>query len=146
MAFPSSTNNASLGVVLSQLQSTVDGIKQKASTAVTVLAANNVNTAYVFSTLDQLSGVIGNLNTYKNVAGLNAYATANIPGYAGTLTTDIASVTSACQACIDWVVANTSGVVWYTLNADGTRAMATFTPTQTAGFRTALNTLVATIT
>jgi len=145
VAFPSSTNSASLGVVLAQLQAMADGIKQKASAAVTVLAANNVNTAYVFSTLDQLSGAIGNMNTYKNVAGLNAYATANIPGYAGTLTTDIASVISACQACIDWVVSHTSGTLWYTLNADGTRTMASFTPAQTAGFQTALSALIATI-
>ena len=145
MVFPSAINNAALGADLTQLQNVAAGIKSTAMAAVTFLAANNVNTAYVFQTLDQLSGVIGLLNTYKNVVGLNAYATANIPGYAGTLTTDLAAVIAAAQACIDWVVANTTGVAWYTLDADGTRTMATFTPAQTAGFRTTLTALAATI-
>jgi hypothetical protein len=145
MAFPSATNNAALGSALTQLQNVAAGIKSTAMAAVTFLADNNVNTAYVFQTLDQLSGVITLLNSFKNVVGLNAYATANIPGYAGTLTTDLAVVVSAAQACIDWVVTNTAGVTWYSLNADGTRTMAMFTPTQTAGFRTTLTALAATI-
>jgi hypothetical protein len=152
MTFPSSTNNATLGASLSQLQSYVASIKNTAAAAVIVLAGNTINTAYVFATLDQLSGVIANLNSYSNIVGLNAYATANIPGYAGTLTTDIAAVIAAAQACINWVVTNfptdTTTHTWilaYKLNADGTRVMATFSPAQTAGFQTALNALVATI-
>lgn len=151
MAFPSATNNATLGAVLAQVQAYAAGIKSSASAAVAVLAANSVNTAYVFLMLDQLSGVIGNLNTYKNVVGLNAYATANIPGYAGTLTTDIAAIITAAQACIDWIVANfpkdgtNTYILAYILNANGTRTMASFTSVQTAGLRTALNTLIATI-
>jgi hypothetical protein len=145
MAFPSSTSNASLGVILSQLQAYAAGIKQQATSGVTMLAASNVSTPTVFAILDQLSGVIVNLNLYKNAVGLNTYATANIPSYAGTLTTDIGAGISAAQACIDWVVTNTSGAVWYTLNADGSRSPATFTPTQTAGFRTLLTALAATV-
>jgi hypothetical protein len=148
MAFPSSTT--SLADVLSQVQSYAAGIKQQASAAVTVLAGNTVNTAYVFAMLDQLSGVITNLNALKNVAGLNAYATANIPGYAGTLTTDITAVVNAAQTCISWISTNfpvdAGGFIQaYKLNADGTRIMTTFTSVQTAGLQTALNALVATI-
>jgi hypothetical protein len=144
MAFPSSSQ-PNLSVALSNVQNYAAGIKSTATAAVTLMAANSINTAFVFSTLDQLSGVITNLNTYKSITGLNAYATANIPNYAGTLTTDIAAIVTAAQAAITWVVTNASGAIWYTLNADGTRALATFTPTQTAGWQTALTALVATI-
>ncbi|HEY2810552.1 MAG TPA: hypothetical protein VGJ00_04085 [Rhabdochlamydiaceae bacterium] len=147
--FPASTQ-PSLGAVLSQLQNYAAGIKQQAAAAVIVIQSNNINTAYVFSMLDQLSGVITNLNAYKNVVGLNTYATANIPGYAGTLTSDITSVVNASQACIDWIISNfpkdTGGFIQAEkLNSDGTRIMSVFTPAQTVGLQTVLNALVASI-
>lgn len=152
MAFPSSASpaNQSMASVLNQLQLFAAGIRQQAAAASASAAANSINTAFVFSMLDQLSAIIATLNTYKNVIGLNAYATANIPGYAGTLTTDITAVINAAQACISWVSTNfpkdAGGFIQaYTLNADGTRTMALFTPAQTAGLQTALNALVATI-
>lgn len=153
MAFPSSAlpANQAMASVLNQLQIFAAGIKQQAASASATAAANSVNTAFIFSMLDQLSGVIATLNTYKSVAGLNAYATANIPGYAGTLTTDITAVINAAQACITWVSTNfpkdAGGFIQaYTLNADGTRTMASFSTAQTVGLQTALNALVATIT
>lgn len=144
MAFPSSSQ-PNLNVALSSVQSYAAGIKQQAASAAAFMVQNNVNTVYVFSVLDQLAGAIATLNLYKNLSGLNAYATANIPGYAGTLTTDIAAVVSAAQACITWVVTNAAAVSWYTLNSDGSRTAVSFTSSQTAGLQTALNALAATI-
>lgn len=127
------------------MQNYAYGIKAQATAYIGVMSASSISTAYVFMILDQLAAVVTNLNQYKNLAGLNAYAAANVPGYAGTMTTDIAAIITAAQAATSWVVTNASSTVWYTLNADGTRAMASFTPAQTAGFQTALNTLAATI-
>lgn len=144
MSFPSNSTQC-LSVVITNLQNYSANIKQQAAAAVTFMQGNSVTTPWVFSVLDQLAAIVTTFSGYKNIAGLNAYANANIPGYAGTLTADITSVVSAAQACINWVVANSTGVVWYTLNADGSRATASFTSAQTAGLQSALTALVATI-
>lgn len=144
MAFPSASL-PTLNVALSVIQNYGSGIKPQAAAAALFMSQNNVDTNYVFATLDKLSLLITTINQYKNMAGLNAYATANIPGYAGTLTADIAAVITAAQNCITWVVTNAAGVVWYTLNSDGSRTAVSFTPSQTAGLQAALNALAATI-
>lgn len=150
MSFPSSSQ-PSLSTALTNVQGYASGVKLQATAAVAFMAANSITTDYVFSVLDRLAGVILTFQTYQNVTGLNAYATANIPGYAGTLTTDITAVISAAQAAIAWVTTNfpkdntNTYVLAYKLNADGTRTPASFTSVQTAGFQTALNALVATI-
>lgn len=151
MALPSSTS-AVLNQALNQVLSTSSDIKVHGGNAATTLAAGPVDTNYIFLLLDRLQQTIVTLNQVKGVAGLNAYATQQLPGYAGAMVTDINATISACQNCIDWVVANfpKDGSVppWllgHHLNADGSRLPRTFLPADTAGLRTALTALVATI-
>lgn len=150
MAFPASTI-MSLPDVLRALQSVAQDIKAQGGNALSSLQNTNVSTTFVFRVLDQLGGLILSLNAWKNTAGLNAYATANLPGYAGTMTNDIATVQSAAQACIDWVVANfpkdstNTFLLAESLISDGSRTQRTFTPAQTSGLQTLLQALIATI-
>jgi hypothetical protein len=121
--------------------------KAAAQGTVTVMAANSIDSGYVFTMLDQLKSIVDNLNTWKAVTGLNTYATAQ--GYSGTMTTDVTAIVTAATACISWVVTNfpsSAGFLQsHTLNADGTRTPRSFTPAQTAGLQTAVTALIATI-
>lgn len=151
MTLPPSLTKNSLVYALNVTQNCAAQAKDRATSAVAVMGAGPVDANFVFSLLDGLAGLIANLNSVKNTAGLDAYATAQVPGYAGTISSDITATVNAAQACIDWVVANfpkdstATFLLAQSLNADGTRTMRGFTSAQTAGFRTALNTLLATI-
>jgi len=149
MTLPPALTQNSLAYALNVVQNYAAQAKDRATSANTVMAAGPVDATFVFNLLDQLAGLIANLNAVKNVVGLNSYATTNVPGYAGTMTSDITATVNAAQACIDWVVANFPvSVPWllaFQLNADGSRTPRSFSSVQTAGFRTALQNLLATI-
>lgn len=149
MALPSSTNPY-LGQALIQVLGQAAGTKQQASDALAALAGS-VDTTWIFNALDAMRAAIANFNRFKAVAGLDSYATAQVPGYAGTMSADINTTVAAIQACIDWIVANfpkDSTALWILaqqLNADGTRTPRSFTSVQTAGLQTKLQALIATI-
>lgn len=149
MTLPPALTKNSLAYALNNVQGYAAQANDRATSAVAVMAAGPVDTIFVFSLLDALNGLIANLNAVKNTSGLDAYATAQVPGYAGTMSSDITATVNAAQACIDWVVANfpTSAtfLLGQQLNANGTRTQRSFTTAQTAGLRTALNNLLATI-
>lgn len=149
MALPPALTKNSLAYALNQVQNYAAQTKDRANSAVAVMTAGPVDTIFVFSLLDALNGLMANLNAVKNTAGLDAYATAQVPSYAGTMSSDITATVNAAQSCIDWVVANfpTSAgfLLGEQLNANGSRIQRSFTTAQTAGFRTALNSLLATI-
>lgn len=151
MAFPSSNNMASLHDVLSTLRALTGQTKSQTQNAVATMQVQNVDTDFVFQTLNRLNWLISTLNAWKDTPGLDAYATSDLPNYSGTLTTDITAVISAAQACIDWVVTNFPKdstnvyILAESLNQDGSRTLRQFTPAQTAGFRTVLQALISTI-
>ncbi len=148
MALPSSTS--SLSTALAQVQNIAASVKSQAGNVLVSLQTGPVNAIFIFQLLDQLSGLIASLNTLSAPTGLNAYATAQVPGYAGTMTTDITAVVNAAQACINWVVTNfpkdSGGFIQaFTLNTDGTRTPASFTSVQTVGLQTLIQALINTI-
>lgn len=150
MSLPASSIVA-LPDVLRAVQSNAQSVKAQAQNALATLQSSNVSTNFVFLFLDQMGGLINTLNSWSSVSGLNAFATANLPGYGGTLTTEIAAVISAAQACIGWVVTNfpkdstQTYILAETLNSDGTRTQRVFTPAQTAGLQTLLQAFIASI-
>jgi len=139
------SSNAMLAYTL--IRGSAANWKIQAQNANITLGGSSVSSEFIFRLLDQLSAAVIALNTWKNVAGLNAYATGQ--GYTGTMLTDCTATAAAAQACIDWVVANfpNSGgfLQAQTLNADGSRTLRTFTPAQTAGLQTTMTSFVATI-
>lgn len=148
MALPASSTTA-LATVLGNLQNLSMSVKFQAQNYLVTLQTGSVNTISIFQFLDQMGGLIAQLNTWKVVSGLDTYATANLPGYGGTLTADITSTVNAGQNCINWVVTNfpvSAGFLQaFKLNADGTRVATVFTSAQTAGLQTALSAFIATI-
>lgn len=151
MALPPALTKNSLVYALGQVQNYASIAKDRATSANSALAAGSVDTNFIFNLLDALSGLIANLNAVKNTAGLDSYATAQVPGYSGTMSSDITAAISAAQSCIDWVTTNfprdntNTWALAFQINADGTRTMRAFSPAQTAGLRTALQSLLATI-
>ena len=150
MALPTSATPF-LNQALIQILGQSAGIKGQATDALATLQAGPVSTQWAFNLIDILTDGIGRLDRFKTVNGLDAYATAQVPGYAGTMTTDIAATRAALVDCRDWVVANfpkDSTNTWllaYQMAADGTRTMRTFSTAQTAGLQTKLQALIATV-
>lgn len=148
MTIPASS--AGLAATLAQILGTAGSAKGAATNALTALQTTSVDTEFVFQLLDRLRALITNFNTWAAVPGLNAFATAQIPGYAGTLTTDMAATTSAATACINWVSSNfptdTGGFIQaFTLNADGSRTPRTFAPATTTPLQNLIQTFIGTI-
>ena len=140
----------SLAATLSNIQGMAQNIKSVGQNSLATMQAGTIDANFVFKLLDNLNSVISLLNLWAAVTGLNAYATANLPAYQGTMTADITTVVNAAQTCINWIVANfpkdAGGFIQaLTLNADGSRTAATFTSTQTVGLQTALQALIATV-
>jgi hypothetical protein len=149
MPLPASTT--SLPFVLDEVQRLAQVLKAEAQNANAFLAAQNVDSDWVFRFLDRFYSLGAALNAWAATPGLDAYATANINAYSGTLTTDIAATIVAGQAVINWIVTNfpkdSTGnfVLSHTINANGSRTPRQFTPTDTTGLRTALSAFIATV-
>lgn len=148
MPIPASTS--SLQYALDQVRGSAAGIKGGAQSYLAQLQSGPINTDWVFQFLDAARFARDNLNAQASTPGLNVYATSQWSGYAGTLTTDIATVVANINACISWVAANfptdAAGFIeGYKLNADGSRTPASFTSAQTAGLQTQLQALIASI-
>jgi hypothetical protein len=146
MALQTQNSGLSPSDAYNNIRGVAANAKAQAANALTTLAGT-VDTSFIFPMLDQLRGFIASINTWKAIAGLDSYATAQ--GYTGSLNADCTTATNAAQGCITWVFTNfpTSGgfLQAETLNADGSRTLRTFTTAQTAGLQTALQSFVQTI-
>ena len=142
-----SSNTFLAGDAYRSIRDSTAGYKAQAQNALISLQAGSVSSDFVFRMLDQIGGAINALTTWQAVVNLNTYATGQ--GYPTTMTTDTASVITAANAVIAWVVANfpSSGgfLQDYTLNANGSRTPRLFTTAQTVGLQTALTNFIATI-
>lgn len=114
--------------------------------------AGNVNTAQLLQFVDNLKAALQVMQAQVNAAGapLAAYAQEqiNVPGYDPAA--DHNTLVGQLNSCINWVTTNfpkdAGGfMMGYTLNADGSRTMATFTSAQTAQLLTLINAAQATL-
>lgn len=150
MVLPSSTNPY-LGQAFIQVMGQAAGIKQQATDALAQLQAGPVDANWIFNAVDVMRDALTRFNRFKGVAGLDSYATNQVSGYTGPMTTDITTTVAAIQACIDWIVANfpkdstATYLLAYTMAADGSRTARSFSSVQTAGLQTKLQALIATI-
>jgi hypothetical protein len=151
MALPPALTQNSLAYALQSVQNIAATTKDRATSANAAMNVGPVSTEFVFNQLDMLAACIANLDAVKNTAGLDAYASAQVPGYTGTMSTDIAATQAAAQSSIDWVTANfpkdstNTWLLGHQLAANGSRTPRNFSTAQTAGFRTALSNLLVTI-
>lgn len=151
MTLPTSTTPW-VAQALIQVLSQAAGVRAQAVNALATLQAGPVTSTWVFNVVDEMRDAISRFNQFRSVTGLNAYATAQIPGYSGSLTADIATTQAAIQACIDWIVTNfprdpatNTWLLAFQMPADGTRTPRSFSTAQTAGLQTLLAAVIATV-
>lgn len=124
----------------------VKGIMQSAL----VNLAGTVDANFIFQLVDNIRAAISLLNRDASVSGMGAYAQAQYNDNTYNVATEFTNMVNALNGVISWVVTNfpkDTGqfLQAYKINADGSRAPATFTSAQTAGLTSALNAAVATI-
>jgi len=139
-----------LSTVLFEILALCAQTKAQAQSALTFMVSNNIDSNYAFSVIDQINNFTTAIAAWGTTSGLNAFATAQLPNYAGTLTTDLTTCYNAARAVVTWITANfpvdSSGYIQsYKFNADGTRAANSFTPAQTAGLQSALQAFINTV-
>ncbi len=125
-------------------------VKQRAQSAVATLASN-VNATQVFQILDDIRSQLTVFNQVAAIPGIGGYAQAQFNDNTYNVATEFSAMVAAVQGVVDWTVTNfpkgAGGFLQaYTINADGSRTAAVFTPAQTAGLTTALNAVIASIT
>lgn len=141
----------SLGDGFQDAKSQAAWIKNVMAQAVTVLAGN-ADSNFIFQLTDNLRSAITLLNRDSAVSGMPAYAQSQYNDVAYNVGTEFTNMVNALNACVSWVVTNfpkdgTGKLLAYTFNADnsGGRVPVSFTPAQTAGLTSALNSAIATI-
>lgn len=153
MTFPSSSGSRSFGLssALNSAQAMAAGVKAQGQALSALCAAGAVAASSILTFTTMLADAKVLFNKCAAVAGLEAYAQAQV----GDL--DIASEFTAMLAAIDattaWVVANfpkdsTNTFLMVTSFASdntGRTQQRQFTPAQTAGLKTVVDALVATI-
>lgn len=146
---PLATSNSQVGPAEAYqiIRNSALAMRQQATIYNQNLSAGNVTALFIFQVLDQVRSFISNMQMREAVSGLDDYATAQ--GYSGSITADIATCVTAAQSVIGWAVSSFPASGGYlqaeTLNTDGSRTQRQFTPTQTAGWQTAINNLIASI-
>ncbi len=150
MAIPASTKSKPDAFLAIMRASSI--ARNGAVSALATMQAGNVDTDFAFRILDQARTFIAQMNLWKGVPGIDAFFTANVPGYVGVITTDIDTAVTAAQAILNWLVTNfprdTTSNTWLLaqeLNADGTRTLRQFTTVQTAGLQTLMQNFLNTI-
>ena len=122
-------------------------IKQQAQAGVSVLAGN-VSSTQVFQLMDNLRSPLTLLAAVAAVPGMATYVQAQLNQPTFDAAGWFNGVVSAINGIVSWVTSNfpkdAAGFIEsQTINADGSRSDASFTPAQTAALTTALNSLIA---
>ena len=134
-----------IGVIDAQLR----WIKQQAQAAVAALAGN-ITASQIFQILDNLRSPLALINAAAAVPGIAVYAQAQTSDPAYDVVAEFTATVGVIQAVIDWIVANlpkdAGGFVQaYTIASNGDRTATVYTPAQTAGLMTQINSIVAQI-
>ena len=154
MAFPSSTGTiqSDLSDAWTSARQASGQIKTRATSVRAACAAGNVGSSLI---LDFITFLFSNRTTLAASAatpGIAAYAQTAINNPALVVATEFNNMMAAIDACIAWVLANfpkdVNGfllAVTFQGDSSGRVVDRQFTPTDTAGFRTVLDTLIASI-
>jgi len=145
MAFPTSREMLATG--LSRAQSQASSIKRIAQNNRDRMAAGPITAGGVLSLLDNLSGALATFQGVAGLAGIAAYAQDQL---GQDVAPDFSAMIAEVTACRDWIVSalpkdGDGYLLLETMDAQGSRTERTFSTAATAGLRTALDALIATI-
>ena len=149
MAFPSSSGSADLDTAWSILRSQATRIKNEAANLRTQ-ALGTISAVLVVDLCQLLSSARTSILTASQTSGLEAYARTQINNPSLDLVAAYNAMSAQVTATIDWIRANfpkddDDYLLVLTIDVDGVKVWRTFTPAETAGLRTVLDSLVATI-
>lgn len=147
MGFPTNTTRRSLASALDRAQSQADSIKRIAQNNKDRMAAGTITAGGLLSLLDNLAGAKTALSDAAGLAGMGEFAQAQL---GQTVTTEFANLMTALDNAGAWIISNfpkdAGGyLLAETWGTNGARVERTFTTAQTAGLRTLLDALIATI-
>lgn len=148
MAFKASTATQAQGLQTAMMQAAI--IKQRAQGYSVEFAAGNTNVNRIFQAMDDIRSALDVFNATAAIPGIGSYAQAQFNDPAYNVATEFTAMVNAVQGVVNWVVTNfpkdgSGFILGYKFNADGSRVPSTFTPAQTAGLRSALDSLAAAI-
>ena len=146
MAFPTNETRRTFASALDRAQSQASSIKRIAANNRDRMASGPITAGGLFSLLDNLIGAKVQLAEAAAMPGMDEYAEAQL---GQTVSADFDAMMQAIDDATAWIIANMPKADGYlqteTLEADGTRTERSFATADTAGLRTALDAVIATI-
>jgi len=149
MAFPSS-NRDDLASAWAGIRVAAGRIKTYAQSLKTASAAGSIQAGDVVSFVDQLASSNDTLARYTAVPGLVEYVRAQIDNAAVDIVAEYSTMLAQINATRNWVLTNfpkdaDGYLLYHKFDAAGRISQRTFSPAETAGLRTQLDALLATI-
>lgn len=149
MAFPSS-NSDDLASAWSAIRNSAAVVKRDSQTLHDRSAAGNIEAALILRYVESLANHNDAFARYTAVPGLAAYVREQVNNPAIDIVAEYNTMLAQINATKNWIAANfpkdgSGYLLYHTLGADGRIVQRTLTPAQTAGLRTQLTALIATI-
>lgn len=149
MAFPSS-NTDDLKSAWEAVRNAAGNVKRDSTRVSTDSAAGNVPAALIVRYVEALASANDDFARYTAVPGLVAYVREQINDPAIDIVAEYQTMLAQINAVRGWIIANfpkdAGGfLLYHSFGADGRIVQRTLTPAQTAGLRTQLAALIATI-
>lgn len=148
MAFPSNTTRRSLSAGLSRAQSTAGSIKRIATNNRNHMAQGPITASGVLSLLDNLRAAHRDLTEIAEMNGIAEYAQEQLE--VEDVATDFNSMLVAIEAASGWIITNfpradDGALKTEDMSPQGERTERSFSSSSTAGLRTHLDTVIASI-
>jgi len=149
MAFPSGKTKDTLYKSFSDTQRQARNLKQDAIDIVNTTLAGDIPRKVIMDFNTKIADALDIWNAASAKVGIAQYAKDQLEDQTLTLGTDFVAMTATAEATRDWIIANfpnTGGLLSErSFDVNGRMVLATLTTGQTAGLRTELNLLIATI-
>lgn len=154
MAFPSTigTVPTTLEAGWEQARALAATVKQQAQGMVAGAGGNGVYANQILSAYAFFQSAIATFNTIAGIAGIAAYAQAQIGSSTEDIASDFEAMVNAIQAAVTWIngnfphdASNPPNLLFAQFSSTGVIQYTLFTPAELAGLVTVLNALIATI-
>ena len=149
MAFPSGKSKDTLNKAFNDTQVHARNLKIDAIEIVNTTLAGNITRKVIMDFNTKIADALDIWNNASVKVGIEQYAKDQLEDQTLTLAADFVAMKTTAEATRDWIIANfpnTGGLLLErSFDVNGRMVLATLTTAQTAGLRTELNLLIATI-
>lgn len=150
MAFPTESTKRALAFVLNDAQSTAQNLKSHSEIVRVKSVAGTLTASQILDYQMSIKEKLGRFTELQGVTGIGQFAKDQFDDQAFDVVVEFQAMLDAIQTILDWIRTNipvsANGFVESRkIETDDTITKKTFTSGQTAGFRTELDLLIATI-